>query len=247
MSYKSFSHFYDDFTADVQYAERSDYMLALFEKFDRKPTLLLDVGCGTGGFSYEFAKRGIEVIGADISEEMLEIAAAKEIECPVKPIFLNQAAENLDLFGTVDGAVCCLDSINHITDTKTLQKAFDKISLFLEPKRLFIFDVNTVYKHKKVLSGKKFVYDNGEKLCIWKNSFCRPDNSIKMKLKLFENTKDGYIMYKDSHFERAYKPEKLAEMLERAGFAVLAVLGDMSYDAPKPCEERIYFVAEKVR
>ncbi len=247
MSYSAFSIFYDDFTQDVEYPERTEYILELFRKFDRVPTLLLDVGCGTGGFSYEFAKQGIEVIGTDISGEMLEIAAAKKIQCEIPPIFLNQAAENLDLYGTVDGAVSCLDSLNHITNKKKLREAFNKISLFLEPERLFIFDVNTVYKHKRVLSNKKFIYDNGEKLLIWKNSFSSLNNTVKMKLKLYENRADGYVKYKDSHSERAYKTEEICNMLDDAGFAVLAVLGDMSFDAPEKNAERIYFVAEKVR
>ena len=48
MSYKSFAGFYDTFTADVGYKERAEYMLALFARFDKIPSLLLDVGCGSG-------------------------------------------------------------------------------------------------------------------------------------------------------------------------------------------------------
>ena len=148
MSYKSFAGFYDSFTSDVGYKERAEYMLALFAKFDRKPTLLLDVGCGTGNFSYQFAEKGIEVIGADPSAEMLSIASSRQNEVEKPPIFLCQSAENLDLYGTVDGAVACLDTLNHITDFAELKRSIAKISLFLESGRLFVFDVNTLYKHK---------------------------------------------------------------------------------------------------
>lgn len=247
MSYKSFAGFYDDFTQDVGYKERADYMLALFSRFDLIPTLLLDVGCGTGGFSYQFAENDIEVIGVDPSAEMLSLASSRETNAEKLPIFLCQSAQNLDLYGTVNGVVACLDTVNHIVDLKELERSFQRISLFLEPERLFIFDANTFYKHKKVLSGKKFIYDNGEKLCIWKNSRCSRNGTIKMKLKLYENTPEGYVRYTDSHSERAYTNLELENALKIAGFELLGVFGDLSFEAPRENEERCYFVAKKVK
>lgn len=72
--YDAFSRYYDDLTGDVDYKKRTEYLLSLFEKYDKKPSLLLDLACGTGGFSVELSKSGIEVIGVDISEGMLDCA-----------------------------------------------------------------------------------------------------------------------------------------------------------------------------
>jgi SAM-dependent methyltransferase len=41
------------------------------------PKSVLDAGCGTGRVGRELARRGIEVIGVDIDEEMLETARRK--------------------------------------------------------------------------------------------------------------------------------------------------------------------------
>ncbi len=41
------------------------------------PASVLDAGCGTGRVGRELARRGIEVIGVDIDEEMLATARAK--------------------------------------------------------------------------------------------------------------------------------------------------------------------------
>lgn len=246
MSYGPFAGFYDCFTSDVGYAERCEYILGLFDKFDRIPSLLLDVGCGTGGFSFEMAKHGIDVIGADPSPEMLAVAQNKEFDGKF-PLFLNQSASELDLYGTVDGAIACLDTLNHITEYSELAASLKRISLFLEPERLFIFDVNTPYKHKNVLSGKKFVYDNGEKLCIWKNSRCKRDGTVKMKLRLYEITDDGYRKYTDTLCERAYGEAELGSALDGAGLRVLAVFDDMTLNAPRDTSERLYYVTEKVK
>ena len=76
-SYDEFSALYDAFTEDVNYKGNAERILSYFEKYDRAPTLMLDLACGTGGFSFEFAKRGIEVIGVDRSEGMLSQAIKK--------------------------------------------------------------------------------------------------------------------------------------------------------------------------
>ena len=169
--YSVFADFYDELMDDVDYKKRAAYLMRLFKRYGKAPSVLLDVACGTGGFSNEFARMGVEVIGTDISEEMLGIARENSAEAELDVLYLCQAAQDLDLFGTVDGAICCLDSLNHITDYKTLCKAFNKISLFLEPDCLFIFDVNTEYKHREVLGDNVFVMDRQDVYCVWANAF----------------------------------------------------------------------------
>ena len=73
-SYSQFASVYDRLMSDVDYKARTAYLLKLFKKHGKTPTLLLDLACGTGGFSNEMARRGIEVIGVDMSEEMLAVA-----------------------------------------------------------------------------------------------------------------------------------------------------------------------------
>ena len=55
--YNNFANVYDDLMSDVNYAEWTNYLCNLFDKFDRRPKILLDLACGTGGFSQEFAKK----------------------------------------------------------------------------------------------------------------------------------------------------------------------------------------------
>ena len=167
MSYKSFAGFYDTFTADVGYKERAEYMLALFARFDKVPSLLLDVGCGTGGFSYQFAENGIEVIGVDPSAEMLSLASARQSLAEKPPIFLCQSAENLDLYGTIDCAVSSLDTINHIDSLDKVQETFKRIKNASRTGLPFRKNSKIKIKTKQVMiavsSGAKFAYPNGVK------------------------------------------------------------------------------------
>ena len=114
--YGNFASVYDRLMSDVDYKARTDRLLQLFNKYDRTPSLILDLACGTGGFSNELAEKGLEGIGVDMSEEMLSAARENSARRGTDVLYLCQKAEELDLYGTVDGAVCCLDSRNAIPD-----------------------------------------------------------------------------------------------------------------------------------
>ena len=183
--YDKFSRVYDSLMYDADYKKRTAYLLKLFKKYGKKPTLLLDLACGTGNFSNEFSKNGIEVIGIDMSEDMLSVAREKSAELGLDVLYLCQKAEQLDLYGTVDGAVCCFDSLNHITDYRNFCKAIERVSLFLEEDSLFIFDLNTPYKHKFVLADNVFVIENDDVYCVWANKYKEKNLMTDVSLDFF--------------------------------------------------------------
>ena len=79
------------------------------------------------------AQKGYDLIGVDASEEMLMQARERAAGLNPPPLFLQQEMEELDLYGTVGACVCCLDSVNYLTELDQLQRAFDRVALFLEP------------------------------------------------------------------------------------------------------------------
>ncbi len=245
--YSIFADFYDALMYDVDYKKRTAYLMRLFKKYGKAPTLLLDVACGTGGFSNEFSKLGVEVIGTDISEEMLGLAREKSADMGLDVLYLCQAAEELDLYGTVDGAVCCLDSLNHITDYKTLCKAFEKISLFLEKDCLFIFDVNTEYKHREILGDNVFVMDREQVYCVWANEYNQKKNTVNVMLDFFVKEDDKYARFSEEFYERAYSNEELTAALEKAGLQVVEIFDDMTEKPLTDKSQRAIYVTKKVK
>ncbi len=238
--YNEFARYYDLLMEDAQYDKRTEYLLSLFDKFDRKPTLLLDLCCGTGEFSFRLAKNGISVVGVDISPDMLSVAMAKK--CDEDVMFLCQNAAQLDLYGTVDGAVCCLDSLNHITDYEDFKAAIAKTALFLEKDRLFIFDVNTVFKHKFVLADNIFEKDGENVRCVWQNE--RNGNLVDITLQFEDSC--GNILGCEKFSERAYTDMEIETALNEAGLETISVFGELKFDIPDEKCERKVFVTRKI-
>ncbi len=244
--YGFFSSVYDTLTENVNYSARADYIADLLADNGIKGGILLDLACGTGTLSIEMAKKGFEVIGVDSSADMLSVAMNNAFESDKNILFLCQPMQQLDLYGTINAAICTLDSINHLTDAEDVQATFDKVSLFTEQGGIFIFDVNTVYKHREILADNTFVYDMDDVYCVWQNSLDRATDTVQSDLAIFEQIDDGiYERVQESFCERAYHLPLLKTMLDKAGFETVAVYDELSRDEPKENSERLFVIARK--
>ena len=244
--YSFFSSVYDTLTENVNYAARADYIADLLADNGIKGGILLDLACGTGTLSVEMSKKGFEVIGVDSSADMLSVAMNNAYEAERNILFLCQPMQQLDLYGTINAAICTLDSINHLTDEADVQATFDKVSLFTEPGGIFIFDVNTVFKHREILADNTFVYDMDDVYCVWQNSLDSVTDTVQIDLDIFEQVDDGvYERMQESFCERAYPLPLLKEMLKKSGFETVAVYDELTREEPKENSERLFIVARK--
>ena len=245
MSYDDFSRFYDLLTDNVEYEKRADYFCRLLSMCGINGGIMLDLACGTGSISVAMAERGFDVIGVDSSIGMLNAARRKVFESGKDILLLNQSMDELDLFGTVDCAVCVLDSINHLEDAQQVRDTFEKVSLFMNPGGAFAFDVNTLYKHKNILADNAFVYDLDELYCVWQNSFNEEDGSVDIDIDFFEEEDGAYYRSSESFTEQAYELDEIAKWLEEAGFEVIGIFDDMTTEKTTPETQRAVFLAKK--
>ena len=242
-SYQALSAYYDRFTDDVGYADWADFFERLFAREGIQPKLVLDLACGTGSLTRILAERGYEMIGADASPEMLMQAMQNAMDCVPRPLYINERMEALDLYGTVDACLCCLDSINYVTEPQTLQKAFERVHLFLEPKSgLFVFDINTPEKFA-CMDGNAYVREDEDVFCVWQAAV--EDSLCAYQFDIFAREGDKWTRAQETHEERIYTVEQLTDMLEKAGFSEIKTYGDQSFAPVRGGEDRIYFTARK--
>ena len=243
-SYEFLAGCYDELTYDVAYAAWADYIERHFRRGIPGKTIL-DLACGTGSLTRELALRGYEMIGVDLSPEMLAEAAEKNRdlgESVIPPIFLCQPMEKLDLYGTIDACVCCLDSVNYVTDPDDLAEAFRRVHLFLNPDGLFVFDINTPAKFSRI-DGESYVREDDGVFCVWQAAV--EDGLCAYQFDIFEQDGDSWSRAQETHEERVYEPQQLVRMLEEAGFTEIKTYGDQSFAPVKGGEDRIYFTARK--
>lgn len=244
--YGSFSAAYDALTQNVGYAQRAKYIAALLAENGVVGGVLLDLACGTGRLSVEMSKLGFEVIGTDAGSEMLSLAMNNACEAGEQIMFLCQEMQQLDLYGTVNAAVCTLDSINHLTSPEDVQATFDRVSLFTEPGGIFIFDINTIYKHRFVLADNTFVYDTDEFYCVWQNTLDPDTHTVQIDLDIFTLDEDDfYFREQESFCERAYSVEDITSWLEKSGFETLNIFDELTHEPPRENSERLFIAARK--
>ena len=184
-------------------------------------------------------EQGYEVIGVDGSEEMLAAAMSKSGQAAgIPPVFLHQSMPRLDLYGTVDAAVCCLDSLNYLTNPRDVQRTFRRLHLFVAPGGMLVFDVNTVAK-LSALDGQVFLDETEDTLCLWRTEYSRGLCSYYMDL-FFRREDGAWDRQAELHRQRAYTVEQLTGWLTEAGFGDIRVYGDMRLRRPREDEQRIY-------
>lgn len=245
-SYESLANRYDALTRDVDYRAWADYAERQFARCGRPVHTVLDLACGTGTLTCLLAERGYETIGVDRSAEMLMVAAEKGRQVnAVPPIFLQQSMQGLDLYGTVDACVCCLDSVNYVTRPAELRRAFQRVHLFLEPGGLFLFDVNAPAKLRE-MDGQVFLDETEDTYCIWRADYSVRRRICTYGMDLFFRQEDGlWRREEEVHEEYAYEPEELEAFLKTAGFRHIQRHGDRKIRSPREDEGRIFFSARK--
>ena len=244
--YGDFAYYYDSLTHNVEYEKRAEYIYGLLAENGVGKGILLDLACGTGTLSLLLEKKGFDVLGVDASEDMLSVAQEKKMSGNSNAIFLCQKMQDLDLFGTIDAAVCTLDSINHVTDENDVKEILRKVALFMNDGGIFIFDVNTLYKHREILSDNTFVQDLDDVYCVWQNT-CHDGKTVDVCLDIFEYDEeaDAYIRTTEEFSEKAYELSELEKWASEVRFETVGIYEEMTRNEVSEKTQRAVFVLKK--
>lgn len=242
MGYQHIAGCYDVFTADIDYGKWADYLESLFHHFHKSPKLVLDLCCGTGNLTAELSARGYDMIGVDLSEEMLNEASAKNQDGRI--LYLCQDMTEFELYGTVDAVICTLDAVNCLLERSQLLRCFQLVKLYLNPGGLFLFDIHTRYKFESVLRDNTFYYQSDRTDCVWENDYHPQSRICDFYLTFYEKRPSGLYAKSEDHIrERAYSERQIKSCLAEAGLEVLGEFDELSQEPPRPDSQRIFFAA----
>ena len=240
-AYGALAASYDGLMADGAYRRRAAFLARRLRKSPIPVETVLDLGCGTGTIACLLAARGYEVLAADGSGEMLTQAAAKAEGLDRPPLFFQQAMPRLRLARPVDAAVSTLDSLNYLTAERDLRETFRRVRRWLKPGGLFLFDVNTPYKLRR-MDGQLYMDETEEAVCVWRTFFSEKKQVCTYQVDLFRLRPDGaWDRGFEEHRERAWSEGDLRRYLAEAGFSSVNLTGDLTDKPPKPGEDRWQF------
>ncbi len=245
--YSLLAPFYDAMNSEVDYEAWADYYSKTIKTHEVSPTsLVLDLGCGTGGVTVPLAMRGYDMTGVDLSPEMLTVARerAEQAGLSDKILFLLQDMTAFELYGTVEAAVCALDGLNHLPTTAELEKTFRLVHNYLSPDGLFLFDMNTPYKFRTVYGERAYLFENDGVFCAWQNYHREKSGICDFMITLFEEQKDGsYLRHEARERERAYAHRTVVSLLEKTGFELISAESNFDGAPVTPTTERIFYTA----
>lgn len=246
-AYTSFASVYDTFMDNIPYEEWAEYLIGLLKEYGICDGLVLDLGCGTGTMTELLAASGYDMIGVDNAEEMLEIAMEKRADSGHDILYLLQDMREFELYGTVHAIVSICDSMNYITEEEDLVQVFRLVNNYLDPKGIFVFDFNTVYKYREVLGNQTIAEDREDCSFIWDNYYYEEEQMNEYELSLFIREEDSelYRKYQETHFQRGYDLETICKCLAKSGLEFVTAYDAFTKDAPHEESERIYVIARE--
>ncbi|MDD2533989.1 MAG: class I SAM-dependent methyltransferase [Eubacteriales bacterium] len=257
-NYQMLASCYDDLQQDINYSAWADFIYTLDLKHTRRTglgdgreghPLLLDLGCGTGSFCLQIEKKGYDVIGIDRSAAMLNQAREKALAANSAALFLLQDISRFELFGTVDLAVCLLDTLNHLSRPADVSRVFKLLANYLNPGSLFIVDVGTKRHFEKTLGNQIFYQDSGDLTLYWVNTY-RPKSQLShssltwfhRKPRLEQSTDDLWERYDEEVIERYYDHQFLLGAAHFAGLDYVGRTAELIDKAPSANAERHFYI-----
>ena len=243
-AYHALAASYDRLTNDVDYEATVEFYMEILRREGVKPRTCVDLACGTGSVTKILAEKGYDVIGVDLSEEMLTEAFQKAQDMENPPRFVCQPLQELYLPRGVDLAVCALDSLDYVTNPDDCAEAIRRTYKALNPGGIFIFDVNTPEK-LRAMDGQVFLDEDDDVYCVWRGEFDEQTNVCTYWMDLFQREGEVWNRSYEEHCEYAYSEAQLRGFLKAAGFTHIEVYADRKFEAPGAGEQRIYFKARK--
>lgn len=209
---KNYDSWYKTRMGDFVDRVETDLALSMFKP--EKSMRVLDLGCGTGNFTIKLKELGCDVVGLDISDEMLKEARKKAQDKSLDIEFVKGDIYNLDFPDQSFDAVFSMAAFEFIKED---ERAYEEMYRVLkEGGQLLIgtinkdsswgelylsddFQENSVFKHADLKSPEDLKSLNPEKLidfgeCLFVSPTSREEDfNLDKEKELSQKERGGFI------------------------------------------------------
>lgn len=242
--YDQFAFIYDRLMSDIPYAKYAEWVQKNAPASAGKK--LVDIGCGTGVLSVQFAKAGYEVIGVDLSESMLTVAQNRSLENHLSISYICQSMTEMDGIEEMDIAVIAIDSLNYLETLQEVEQTFHHVFHSLVEGGHLFFDVHSLYKMDEIYPNGPFTYEDDEVAYIWNTEMGEERHSIYHDISFFVKDENGYYeRFEESHYQRTFPIELYENLLKKIGYTSVFVSTSIFEEQPEKEVERLFVHAIK--
>jgi len=242
--YTGFAYVYDKFMDNIPYNGWHSYIYTLLKEYGITSGIVAELACGTGTITSMLAADGYDMIGVDISYDMLGIARDK---CPGNVLLLQQDIRELDLYGSAAAMICVCDGMNYMDCTDSLYRVFCRANIFLDYGGIFIFDLKTTYFYENILGNRVIAENREDSSIIWENEFNKETGINEYLVTIYSLCEENGLFerYEELHTQKAYSIEEVKGLAKKAGLETAAVYNAFTKEEPKEDSERVYFILKK--
>ena len=190
--------------------------LAPAQKRRTPSRLIVDLGCGSGILAHEVAAAGYEVLGFDLSDAMLALAAKR----------VPRATFHWESFLRVEFPPCLAvtaigEVFNYLFDARNprqrLSAVFGRIHKALCPGGMFLFDLAEPGRVRG--SGPQRGYAEGRDwACLYAAEEDRRGKTLTRTITTFRKIGENYRRHGEVHRLRLYPRADVLRQLSKAGF-----------------------------
>ena len=245
--YEDFAGVYDALMDDYDYdAWAKHYLDLMRDEEGDLPARAVECACGTGSLTVRLEQAGVQMVGVDLSRNMLRHAEEKARKWGVEAAFVCQDMKKLDLPRRVGAILATCDGVNYLTRPEDVQAFFKAAYAQLRPGGKLCFDCSSRHKLEDIMGNAFFGEERDGVATLWQNRLSPDTHVLTMDVTFFVREEDGrYRRFREEHRQRAHSEAEILQWLNAAGFTEATAFGEMRSDAPKADDMRIHYAAKK--
>jgi len=208
---------------------------------------VLIVGCGTGRLLLEYAAKGVDVEGTDVSLEMVAICRQKAKHLSLPVTLYVQGMEEIDLPRRYQTIIVPSSAFQLVPDLLKAEKALQGFFKHLLPGGTLVMSIWHITSDRKPEWGDWWLvlnadgFEDGMSIKRWERSMYDSVTQLRHNENRYELWENGQLVYTEMHRQspelRNYSLSQLTAMLEKAGFTGVHTLsGFSSYPASEDDE-----------
>ncbi len=231
---------YEEYFAGLDVRKEGDFLV---EKLGLEPGMkVLDLCCGQGRHVVELARRGLRVVGQDLSESLLSCAREAAAAAGVAVELVRRDMREIAWTGEFDAAVSLFTAFGYFESDAENFRVLERVAGALKPGGRFCLEIGSYPRLMRNWQARGWMRARDGLVCLDDRKLDWLAGTQSAERTLIEP--DGTRKTQTYRF-RLFAPHEIVEWLHRAGFETTALFGDFNGAAFGFGSARLIVIARK--